>query len=76
MTGCAPKTPLVLATPGLNRGMGFTHEERQKLGLTGRLPEAVYRAAVHDGVATKTYDDVVQAMLDTMWVPEYMAGIL
>jgi len=27
-------------------------------------------------VATKTYDDIVQAILDTMWVPEYTADVL
>ena len=36
-----PKTPAALATPSLNRGVGFTHEQRRKLGLTGRLPPAV-----------------------------------
>lgn len=37
----APKIPAALATPSLNRGVGFTHEERRRLGLTGRLPSAV-----------------------------------
>jgi malate dehydrogenase (oxaloacetate-decarboxylating) len=41
MSSSAPKTPLALATPSCNRGVGFTHEERRKLGLTGRLPSAV-----------------------------------
>ncbi|GFG76595.1 NAD-dependent malic enzyme [Mycobacterium botniense] len=36
-----PRIPVALATPSLNRGVGFTHEERHKLGLTGRLPPAV-----------------------------------
>jgi malate dehydrogenase (oxaloacetate-decarboxylating) len=35
------------------------------------VAEAVYHAAVADGVATKTHDDLVQAILDTMWLPEY-----
>ncbi|MGH3563787.1 MAG: malic enzyme-like NAD(P)-binding protein, partial [Mycobacterium sp.] len=35
------------------------------------VAEAVYRAAVADGVATKTADNVLQAVRDTMWVPEY-----
>jgi malate dehydrogenase (oxaloacetate-decarboxylating) len=39
------------------------------------VAQAVYHAAVSDGVATKTHDDVVQAILDTMWVPEYTAEI-
>jgi malate dehydrogenase (oxaloacetate-decarboxylating) len=41
MSGYAPKTPLALATAGLNRGVGFTYKERRKLGLTGRLPSGV-----------------------------------
>jgi malic enzyme len=36
---------------------------------------AVYNAAVEDGVATKSRDNVMQAILDAMWVPEYQAEI-
>lgn len=39
--GCVPRIPLALVTPSLNRGVGFTHEERRRLGLTGRLPPAL-----------------------------------
>lgn len=35
------------------------------------VAEAVYRAAAEDGVATKKHDDVVQAILDAMWLPKY-----
>jgi malate dehydrogenase (oxaloacetate-decarboxylating) len=35
------KNPPALTTPSLNRGVGFTHEQRRKLGLTGRLPAGV-----------------------------------
>src|SRR5882757_1881168 len=38
---CVPRFPAALSTPSLNRGVGFTHEQRRKLGLTGRLPSAV-----------------------------------
>lgn len=38
---CTPRIPAALAAPSLNRGVGFTHEQRRKLGLTGRLPSAV-----------------------------------
>jgi malate dehydrogenase (oxaloacetate-decarboxylating) len=41
MDGSVPPIPLALVTPSLNRGVAFTHEERRKLGLTGRLPPAV-----------------------------------
>ncbi|OBG66786.1 NAD-dependent malic enzyme [Mycobacterium sp. E3339] len=37
----APRIPPALAAPSLNRGVGFTHEQRRRLGLTGRLPSAV-----------------------------------
>jgi malate dehydrogenase (oxaloacetate-decarboxylating) len=35
------------------------------------VAEAVYHAAVEDGVATKTPGNVAQAIIDTMWLPEY-----
>jgi malate dehydrogenase (oxaloacetate-decarboxylating) len=37
----APATPGVLDDPLLNRGVAFTPEQRDALGLTGRLPSAV-----------------------------------
>ena len=36
-----PRIPPAMYAPSLNRGVGFTHEERRRLGLTGRLPSAV-----------------------------------
>src|ERR1700740_704883 len=36
-----PRIPIAMSWPSLNRGVGFTHEERRRLGLTGRLPSAV-----------------------------------
>ncbi|BCI87089.1 hypothetical protein NIIDMKKI_22950 [Mycobacterium kansasii] len=36
-----PRFPAALSTPSLNRGVGFTHEQRRQLGLVGRLPAAV-----------------------------------
>jgi malate dehydrogenase (oxaloacetate-decarboxylating) len=35
------------------------------------VAEAVYHAAVEDGVATRTHNDVMQAILDTRWLPKY-----
>ena len=35
------RIPAALSAPSLNRGVGFTHEQRRRLGLTGRLPSAV-----------------------------------
>jgi hypothetical protein len=40
-TARTPAIPPVLDDPLLNRGVGFTAAERDKLGLTGRLPSAV-----------------------------------
>ncbi|MFF3919766.1 NAD-dependent malic enzyme, partial [Streptomyces sp. NPDC001852] len=36
-----PSTPGVLVDPLRNRGVAFTPEERDALGLTGRLPSGV-----------------------------------
>jgi malate dehydrogenase (oxaloacetate-decarboxylating) len=39
--------------------------------ISAAVAEAVYRAAVEDGVATKTHDDVRHAVHDAMWHPAY-----
>jgi malate dehydrogenase (oxaloacetate-decarboxylating) len=39
--------------------------------ISAAVAEAVYHAAVADGVATKAHDDVRGAVLDTMWRPVY-----
>jgi malate dehydrogenase (oxaloacetate-decarboxylating) len=57
-------------------GAGLLPEMTNLRAVSAVVAEAVYHAAVADGVATKTYDDVVQAILDTMWVPEYTADVL
>ncbi len=38
---CTPRIPQAMSAPSLNRGVGFTHEQRRRLGLIGRLPSAV-----------------------------------
>jgi len=48
--GCTPKIALALTTPTLNRGVGFTHEQRRKLGLTGSVRSADPGAAGRTGV--------------------------
>jgi hypothetical protein len=35
------------------------------------VAEAVYHAAVADGVATRTHDDIKKAIRDIRWLPEY-----
>ena len=50
-------------------------DRRQHLrALSAVVAEAVYAAAHADGVATKTPDNMVQAIADTMWQPEYNWG--
>ncbi len=39
--------------------------------VSAAVAEAVYHAAVADGVAAKTHDSVVQAILDIQWLPHY-----
>jgi malate dehydrogenase (oxaloacetate-decarboxylating) len=39
--------------------------------LSAAVAEAVYHAAVDDGVAAKIHDNVGQAIRDTMWLPAY-----
>jgi hypothetical protein len=41
MKSADSQTPVARTAPGLNRGTAVTHDERRKLGLTGRLPSAV-----------------------------------
>jgi malate dehydrogenase (oxaloacetate-decarboxylating) len=39
--------------------------------VSAAVAEAVYRAAVADGVATRTHDDPAHAVRAAMWTPEY-----
>jgi hypothetical protein len=39
------------------------------------VAEAVYHAAVEDAVATKTPESVVQAILDTVWLPDLISAV-
>src|ERR1700747_1055615 len=41
VTTAFPHVPAALVTPSVNRGVGFSREQRRKLGLTGRLPSGV-----------------------------------
>jgi malate dehydrogenase (oxaloacetate-decarboxylating) len=42
--------------------------------ISTAVAAAVYHAAVEDGVATKKQHDLIRAILNTMWVPEYQTG--
>jgi malate dehydrogenase (oxaloacetate-decarboxylating) len=52
-------------------GAGLLPDIEHLRPVSAVVAEAVYYAAVADGVATKTTDDVVQAIHDSMWLPEY-----
>jgi malate dehydrogenase (oxaloacetate-decarboxylating) len=54
-----------------NPGDSLLPDVQNLYAVSTAVGEAVYHAAVEDGVATKTHDDVVQAILDTRWVPKY-----
>ncbi|HEY6575651.1 MAG TPA: NAD-dependent malic enzyme, partial [Mycobacterium sp.] len=41
MTDVYPYVPAEMAAPSVNRGVGFSREQRRNLGLTGRLPSGV-----------------------------------
>jgi len=44
---------------------------RNLRAISTAVAEAVYHAAVGDGVARKTHQNVRQAVLDTIWTPAY-----
>jgi malate dehydrogenase (oxaloacetate-decarboxylating) len=55
MSATTSATPAVLEDPLLNRGVAFTREERDELGLTGRLPAAVLTLTEQ---ANRAYDQL------------------
>ena len=52
-------------------GAALLPEVKDLRAVSAVVAEAVYHAAVADGVATKTPGDLVHAILDTMWLPDY-----
>ncbi|HEY6575838.1 MAG TPA: oxaloacetate-decarboxylating malate dehydrogenase, partial [Mycobacterium sp.] len=52
-------------------GAALLPDVKNLRALSAVVAEAVYHAAVQDGVATKTPGNVAQAIIDTMWLPEY-----
>jgi malate dehydrogenase (oxaloacetate-decarboxylating) len=55
-------------------GAALLPDVKDLRSVSAVVAEAVYHASVADGVATKEHDDLVQAILDTMWLPEYHEG--
>jgi malate dehydrogenase (oxaloacetate-decarboxylating) len=61
----------VLASPAINRGTAFTHEQRRRLGLVGLLPEGV---TTIDGQLRRTYQQYQAQTSDLRkWV--YLANL-
>jgi malate dehydrogenase (oxaloacetate-decarboxylating) len=54
-----------------NPGDSLLPDVQNLRDISAAVAEAVYRAAVEDGVATKTHDDVRHAVHDAMWHPAY-----
>jgi len=54
-----------------NPGDALLPPVEELCAISRAVAEAVYQAAVADGVATKTHDDVGQAVHDAMWFPTY-----
>src|SRR5262249_48189927 len=52
-------------------GAALLPNVRNLRALSAVVAEAVYAAAHADGVATRTPDNVVQAIADTVWQPKY-----
>ncbi|HWT50442.1 MAG TPA: oxaloacetate-decarboxylating malate dehydrogenase, partial [Mycobacterium sp.] len=70
MLHAAAKAVAQQANP-TNPGDSLLPDVQNLRAVSTAVAEAVYHAAVEDGVATKTHDDVRQAVLDTMWRPVY-----
>jgi malate dehydrogenase (oxaloacetate-decarboxylating) len=54
-----------------NPGDSLLPDVQNLRDISAAVAEAVYHAAVDDGVATTTHEDVRQAVLATMWRPKY-----
>jgi malate dehydrogenase (oxaloacetate-decarboxylating) len=61
-------------TDPMTTGAALLPNVKSLRALSAVVAEAVYGAAYADGVATKTPDNLVQAIADTMWQPEYDWG--
>jgi malate dehydrogenase (oxaloacetate-decarboxylating) len=73
MLHAAAKAVAQQANP-TNPGDSLLPDVQNLRAVSAVVAEAVYHAAVEDGVATTTHgdvQDVTQAVLDTMWAPKY-----
>ena len=70
MLQAAAKAIVRQASPA-NPGDSLLPDIQNLRDISAAVAEAVYRAAVEDGVATREHDDVRQAVHDAMWRPVY-----
>jgi malate dehydrogenase (oxaloacetate-decarboxylating) len=70
MLHAAAKAVARQASP-TTHGSALLPDVQNLRAVSATVAEAVYRAAVDDGVATRTHDNIVQTLIDTMWVPRY-----
>ena len=69
-TARTPAVPGALQDPVSNRGVAFSHAEREKLGMTGRLPSAVLTLeqqalrAYQQLLIQRVCDEVISGALD------------
>lgn len=70
MLQAAAKAVAQLADPTRPDG-GLLPDIHDLRGISAVVAEAVYHAAVEDGVATQTHDNVKQAVFDNRWLPRY-----
>jgi malate dehydrogenase (oxaloacetate-decarboxylating) len=54
-----------------NPGDSLLPDVQNLRDISAAVAEAVYHAAIDDGVATTTHADVRRAVLETMWRPKY-----
>jgi hypothetical protein len=54
----------------IQRGIHIALNVQNLRATSGVMATAVYRPAVADDVAAETHDHIVQAIFDTMWLPE------
>jgi malate dehydrogenase (oxaloacetate-decarboxylating) len=70
MLDAAAKAVATKADP-MGPGAALLPDMENLREISTAVTAAVYHAAVEDGVATKKHYDLVRAILDTIWVPEY-----
>jgi malate dehydrogenase (oxaloacetate-decarboxylating) len=74
MLGAAAKAVARQADP-TSPGAELLPDVTNLRAVSAEVAEAVYHGAVEGGVATKKHDNIVQAILDAMWLPEYIEDI-